>query len=177
MQSTPVFRNRSNRVQIDASARFKNNIAFAPHLNGASQRVSRHIVQQNDIDPGHSKENAQLDLEYPPSSSTFHVRVRFLKSRDRRLQSVSRGFSQQVVILHHDHVIEPHAVIAAATCAHCRFFQMAPGRCCLACVQDAHRQAVHRIDIFSSKRGDARESLQEVEARSVQPKGWRESHP
>ena len=68
----------------------------------------------------------------------------------------------EVVVFHHDHVVEPEAVVHAAARDDRGLFQRAQARRGLARVEDACAGAGHRRDEAPGERGRAGKALDEI---------------
>lgn len=158
----------ANSGKGDTAAGLEPDGGRAAQLNGFAHPSGGHIIQENNVDARDGEKGADLvqrigfDFYFDPGMVTAEELK--LMGKDTGPES---GISGEMIVLDHDHVIEPETVILAASSADGGFLEEAKTRSGFAGVEDDRRGPCDGVHEAAGKSGDGGEALKEIEGNAL----------
>ena len=115
------FCNLADGLEVYSSAGFELDVCRA-EANGFARVREAHVVEENDIDSLHGEKTFHL-LERIGLEFDADTGIRCAGGRDHFLEGVSGKSGSEVIIFHHEHIVEADSVVTSATRHDGFFFQ------------------------------------------------------
>ena len=155
------FGDLADGLEVYSSAGFELDVCRA-EANGFAHVGEAHVVEENDIDSLHGEKTFHL-LERIGLEFDADTGIRCAGGRDHFLEGVSGKSGSEVIILHHEHIVEADSVVTRATRHDGLFFQEAQAWRGFAGVEYDGICSTNGFDKSMSHGGDATESLDEIQ--------------
>ena len=130
--------------------------------DGAAEVVMAHVVEQENIEADEGQKGGDL-VESIGFDFDLQRGMPCFDRGDAGSEIDGAGVGDEVVVFHHDGVVEAHAVVPPASVENGRLFQLAPSGGGLAGVEKLRGGAVDGVDEGAGDRGDAAETLQKIQ--------------
>jgi hypothetical protein len=135
--------------------------ASGRHLHRCPQGIQGHVVEQDDVDMRQGQEQFNL---LKGICLEFNLEVRVIGFEvEKSLAEELDVCGSDVVILHHDHIVEAESVIGPASCEDRLFFEETESGSGLSSVEDARFCVGDRFHVLVGEGGDTGQALEKVE--------------
>jgi hypothetical protein len=155
------FCDLADGLEVYSSAGFELDICWA-EANGFAHVLKAHVVEENDIDSLHAKKTFHL-LERIGLEFDADAGIGCAGGQDHFLEGVRGKSGSEVIILHHEHIMEADSVVTRATGSDGFFFQEAQAWRGFAGVEYDGICSANGFDKSTGHSGDAAESLDEIQ--------------
>ena len=156
------FRDLADGLEVHTPAGFELDICRA-EANGFAHVGEAHVVEENDIDSLHAEKTFHLferiGLEFDADAG-----VGCAGGGDHLLKGVSGKSGGEVIVFHHEHVMEADPVVAGTSGGDGGFFQETQARRGFAGVENDGICSANGFDKATGRGGDAAESLDEIQS-------------
>lgn len=160
----PGFGDPGDGLEIDPAARLEEGSGTkpVPQGDGTPELLVRHVVEEDHVDAVEPEED--LDLVEPVGFELDLDAGMFAADLGNAAGEVHGvGIGDEVIVLHHDGIVEPDAVIRAAPVGDGRLLQFAPAGGGFAGVEETGPGVGDGGGVGAGDGGDAAEPLQEVQ--------------
>ena len=155
------FCDLADGLEVYSSAGFELDVCRA-EADGFAHVREAHVVEENDIHSLHAEKTFHL-LERIGLEFDANAGVGCAGGRDHFLEGVSGKSGSEVIILHHEHIMEADSVVTRATGRDGFFFQHAQAWSGFAGIEYDGISSASGFDKSMSHGGDATESLDEIQ--------------
>ena len=155
------FCDLADGLEVYSSAGFELDIYWA-EANGFAHVGEAHVVEEDDIDSLHGEKTFHL-LECIGLEFDADAGVGCAGGQDHFLEGVRRKSGSEVIVLHHEHIMEADSVVTRPTGSDGFFFQEAQAWRGFAGVEYDGICSANGFDKSMSHSGDAAEALDEIQ--------------